>query len=158
MAGGAGYILSKESLTRYIEKGMNEGICNTKKGGNEDSDIGSCLRKLQVIAGDVRDEKLRERFFQFRIETALLPQSTDWWVKAYIWHKIHYGISTCCSDTLVTVHKITPEEMYLFEYFIYKIKVFGQHNVLSYEFPEKLTLNEVVKHVDGKNWVMNRWP
>lgn len=155
MAGGAGYILSKESVIRYVEKGLRERVCD--RTDTEDAAIGDCLHKLQVISGDVRDASLRERFFQFRLETALQPTPTDWWVEAYVWYKIRYGLTTCCSDLLVTAHKIIPEEMYLFEYLIYKVKVFGKQYDMSHELPTKMALKKVLSYVDKQNWVMNRW-
>lgn len=155
MAGGSGYILSKESVRKYNKEGLEGKLCDNNKGGTEDQNLGYCMQKLQVIAGDGRDNKFRERFFQFRIELALLPNATDKWVERYIWHDIRYGISNCCSETLITLHKITPEEMYLLEYFIYKAKIFGQRYELLNEIPRKLGMDEILKCVDVENWVMN---
>lgn len=31
----------------------------------------------------------------------------------------------CCSDSLISVHYVTPANMYLFEYLIYHVKPFG---------------------------------
>ena len=74
MSGGAGYVLSKEALTRFITKGVdNPEICRMGGGGAEDLEMGRCLERLGVEAGDSRDELGRERFHPFIPEHHLIP-------------------------------------------------------------------------------------
>lgn len=56
MSGGSGYVLSKEALKRFVEKGMtNPKICRGGHAGSEDVELGKCMMNLNVIAGDSRD-------------------------------------------------------------------------------------------------------
>ena len=65
-AGGAGYVLSRETLRRFVEEGMtNSSLCQASDDGDEDVNMGACMRKLKVKHGDSRDEKKRKRFFPF---------------------------------------------------------------------------------------------
>lgn len=89
MSGGAGYVLSKEALRRFVEKAIpNKNFCRQNNNGAEDAEIGKCLEKVNVIAGDSRDENARGRFFPFVPEHHLIPSHTnkDFWY----WHYIYY--------------------------------------------------------------------
>ncbi len=53
MSGGAGYVLSKEALRRFVE-GFSTKVC-THTTSVEDLAMGQCLEKMGVVAGDSRD-------------------------------------------------------------------------------------------------------
>ena len=94
-AGGAGYVLSRESLRRFVEEGItNSSVCEASDGGDEDvnmgelfvwSDllslwiVGACMRKLNVTHGDSRDESKRKRFFPFSPRDHLIPSNDKIW-------------------------------------------------------------------------------
>lgn len=79
MSGGAGYVLSREALTRLAEKGLrNSSICRYDGGGAEDAELGKCLANLQVYAGDTRDDQGRGRFFPLEPKHILQPGPIDW--------------------------------------------------------------------------------
>ena len=58
MSGGAGYVLSKEAMVRFVVKGLggkDSNVCRWQDGrGAEDAEIGKCLMNLGVEAGDSR--------------------------------------------------------------------------------------------------------
>lgn len=74
LSGGAGYVLSKESLRRLAQQGLtDESKCSSQPGGDEDVEMGKCLESLNVTAVDTRDSFGRGRFFPFSVEKNVVP-------------------------------------------------------------------------------------
>jgi glycoprotein-N-acetylgalactosamine 3-beta-galactosyltransferase len=74
MSGGAGYVLSREAVRRFVEKALpNPGKCRIDAGGAEDLEMGQCLQNVGIEAGDSRDSLGRERFHPFIPEHHLIP-------------------------------------------------------------------------------------
>uniref|UniRef100_A0A8C5P6C9 N-acetylgalactosaminide beta-1,3-galactosyltransferase n=1 Tax=Leptobrachium leishanense TaxID=445787 RepID=A0A8C5P6C9_9ANUR len=63
MSGGAGFVLSKEALNRFVEGFQKENCTHTTS--LEDIGLGQCMEKMGVIAGDSRDTEQRETFHPF---------------------------------------------------------------------------------------------
>ena len=89
MSGGAGYVLSKESLKRLVEIGLEDKtgkFCRKDQNGPEDLEIGKCMQKLNVTAGDSRDNLGRGRFFPLLPAPFLLPGilGPDSWLFKYM--------------------------------------------------------------------------
>ncbi len=74
MSGGAGYVLSKEAVRKFVETGLKDpSKCRDDPGGAEDLEMGQCLQNIGVKAGDSRDELGRETFHPFEPEHHLIP-------------------------------------------------------------------------------------
>ena len=89
-------MLSRESLRRFVVEGINnKSICHQGDDGDEDVNLGTtqltillrdimlvllvvlagaCMRKLDVVKGDCRDEKKLNRFFPFEPKDHLIPR------------------------------------------------------------------------------------
>ncbi len=74
MSGGAGYVLSRAAVTRFVEVGLKDPAkCRADPGGAEDLELGQCMQNIGVRAGDSRDDLGRETFHPFEPEHHLIP-------------------------------------------------------------------------------------
>lgn len=69
MSGGAGYVLSKMALKKFVEKGVDDPkFCRVDAGGAEDLEFGKCMQRVGVIAGKVKvDESKRFKLLMQRV-------------------------------------------------------------------------------------------
>lgn len=85
MSGGAGYVLSKEALRRFIEEGLpNETACKQGEVGDEDVEMGRCLMNLGVRLGDSLDREGRYLFTPVYVNQMLIPgvmDEVDWYME-----------------------------------------------------------------------------
>lgn len=73
MSGGAGYVLSKEALRRFV-KGFSTGEC-THFSVIEDMALGKCMEMMKVEPADSRDIKGRQTFHPYPPNNYLVRQS-----------------------------------------------------------------------------------
>lgn len=81
MSGGAGYVLSREALRRFI-KGFETGEC-THFSTIEDMALGKCMETMKVEPVDTRDVKGRQTFHPFPPERYLIrqrPRPRQWYL------------------------------------------------------------------------------
>ncbi|KAJ8354491.1 hypothetical protein SKAU_G00220580 [Synaphobranchus kaupii] len=138
MSGGAGYVLSKEALRRFVE-GFRVGKC-THFSSIEDLAMGKCMEAMGVEAGDSRDKKKRETFQPFTPQNHLnkVLGSKQSWYWGYGYYPAIEG-PECCSDLAVSFHYISPEEMYVLEYFTYHLRPYGYQYRFSPDSPQNMT-------------------
>lgn len=87
MSGGAGYVLSRTAVKRFMELGYkNSTICKSGKGGSEDKELGYCLQNVGVVAGDSRDDQNRGRFFPSGPNGHIKPKEKSHWYWRYIFY------------------------------------------------------------------------
>ena len=131
MSGGAGYVLSRAALDKLVTVALNDTtgqLCRKDDGGSEDVEIGLCLQNVDVRAGDSRDEAGSPRFFAISPDTMMFPDSDSMKPEFWYWQYQFYpaeGGDTCCSYLSIAFHYISPSQMYVLDFFAYKLKIFG---------------------------------
>ncbi|KAH8323389.1 hypothetical protein KR067_007185, partial [Drosophila pandora] len=124
MSGGAGYVLSKVALYRFMKFGFsNSSICSNRSYGYEDVELGRCLQAVGVVAGDSRDEHGLNRFIPFSPFQSY-PEPPEWYMP-YPFYKLANATTDCCSNSAITFHYSYPNDLYVLDYIIYKLMTFG---------------------------------
>ncbi|KAH8283650.1 hypothetical protein KR018_010794 [Drosophila ironensis] len=124
MSGGAGYVLSKEALDRFMKFAFNNGsICTSQSYGYEDLELGRCLEAVGVVAKDTRDEYGLLRFIPYSpLQSYLTPPD---WFPDLRFHSVENGTTDCCSSSAISFHNSNPQDFYALDFLIYKLKAFG---------------------------------
>ncbi|CAJ0582562.1 unnamed protein product, partial [Mesorhabditis spiculigera] len=128
-SGGAGYVMSRAAMAKFADNYSKDRRCPPGTGGPEDYNLGRCMNAFGINATDSRDLQGRLRFLPLSAQSHFgdhLPS----WLERYVVHEYHHK-AACCSDLVITFHYITPDVMYLLEFFTYHLHVFGRENDYS---------------------------
>lgn len=146
---GGGYVLSRKALEKFVTQALpNTSICSPKREGNEDWEIGWCLRHVALSVDD-RDEFNEKRFFCLNI-MEMLQQNRDpnFWYYQRLYYNYTQGNLSCCSQYPVAIHYVEPREMYLLEYLTRKVFPFGFNKKINENLPRKFSFKEIIEKSD----------
>ncbi|ROT72050.1 Glycoprotein-N-acetylgalactosamine 3-beta-galactosyltransferase 1 [Penaeus vannamei] len=144
-AGGAGHVMGREAVRLFVEKAIpNHQICRPERSKGEDVGMGNCLQRVGVKIGDTRDHLGQGRFWQRHPATVMKDPLGRMKHSRY---PVTQGDSPqdCCSSTLISFHKLSVEELYMLDYLIYKVRVFGHIPILPLKAAPPPNLNVVPK-------------
>ncbi|XP_052064997.1 glycoprotein-N-acetylgalactosamine 3-beta-galactosyltransferase 1-B-like [Mytilus californianus] len=124
-SGGAGYVLSREALTRLGTKGKDPKLCR-KDGAASDAATGQCLEKVGVKVVNSSDALGRSRFHCFQPESHLFGDYPKWYYK-YDANGPRKGMESI-SDHAISFHYVNPKLMHVMDLLIYHLKPYGIHS------------------------------
>lgn len=156
MAGG-GYILSKAAVKKFVTQIMwNSTLCRVEEDGEEDFEMGKCLRHNAIFV-DERDERKQKRFFPmgFEFEHLKKQKDPDYWYDQSQYYETALGSLNCCSDKPIEFHYVGPKEMYLIQYLTRNVHPFGLVKNFTEELPRKLRLEEILSASDTDSSSVN---
>ncbi|XP_059089659.1 glycoprotein-N-acetylgalactosamine 3-beta-galactosyltransferase 1-like isoform X3 [Tigriopus californicus] len=128
MSGGAGYLLSRESLKRFIVNGFRNETrneCNQLSSPSEDVQLGRCLEKVGVVAMNTTDAMGGHRFFPLDPTFLLYKENKKkriYWLFRYIYEPLSFG-DHAYSKEAISFHYIPAHAMKIFDLFLYRIRV-----------------------------------
>lgn len=91
-SGGAGYVMSKAALKKVVEDGIlkKDGPCLKGDIGNEDLNVGNCLRRVGVVHGTDVDVENKPRFQLFPLSAMMTMDmyfKNDSWYWKFVYYK-----------------------------------------------------------------------
>ncbi|XP_013078914.2 glycoprotein-N-acetylgalactosamine 3-beta-galactosyltransferase 1-like isoform X1 [Biomphalaria glabrata] len=127
-SGGGGYVLSKEALRRFGERGKDPKLCR-QDGGAEDVEIGICMQNFGVKAGNSTDALGRTRFHCLTPEVHLLGPYPKWYFE-YVGKHAKWGTESI-SDYAISFHYVDPKKMYMLEFYLYHLRLSEQQKLIE---------------------------
>ncbi|XP_048242079.1 glycoprotein-N-acetylgalactosamine 3-beta-galactosyltransferase 1-like [Haliotis rufescens] len=121
-SGGGGYVLSKQALRRYGEKGRDPSVCR-QDFGPEDLEMGKCMQNLGVRTVNTLDALGRSRFHCFYPETHLFGRYPKWYYK-FDANGAKKGTENI-SNYAISFHYVSPQKMQALEFYIYHLRPYG---------------------------------
>lgn len=121
-SGGAGYVLSQKALLQFGEqiltKPEQRKLCNLSEA--EDINIAYCLSRIGIFFINARDDQQLEKFHPMTFEHHFMGNFTKWIIENAQFDQ-KKG-EQCCSPLTISFHHLSPEEMRMMHFLLYRIQ------------------------------------
>lgn len=104
----------------------------------------------QSIFVDTRDDLKQDRFLMTGVKMYFPAVfSPNAWFIEKSFYDVRLGTLSCCSDTVASIHYVKNiREMYVLEYLIYHVHLYGLTKNFSRTLPKKLSMDEILEAAD----------
>lgn len=130
-SGGAGYVLSKRALKKFVEEILipnKKDFCKSENDkANEDWEMGLCMDKIGVYPMSDQDAMKRTRFLPLPLEHHMDGWIPDWYTHRTLYYDGNDSGLDCCSNYTISSHYVKPSKMYSNYFFAYHLRSFGIH-------------------------------
>jgi len=75
----------------------------------------------------------------------------SYWYYRTIYYNVTQGNTDCCSDKLIQMHYIKPQQLYQYEYLINHVHPFGIDDNFNETMPRKLELSEILERSNAES-------
>jgi len=122
-SGGAGYVISNKAVRIFSENYLGNGRFCRNTTGSEDVDIAKCMKEINVLPGDSRDEHGLERFHPLSYESMwnIMPVNRTY-------NHARFRLkqkADCCSTSSISFHYTTGQKALQLDYLLYKLRPQG---------------------------------
>ncbi|XP_070208758.1 glycoprotein-N-acetylgalactosamine 3-beta-galactosyltransferase 1-like isoform X2 [Littorina saxatilis] len=124
-SGGSGYVLSKEALRRWGEKGQDVAKLCRQDGQGEDNAMGQCMERLGVRVANSTDAMGRSRFHCFAPDHHILGNYPKWYLTYDANGATAFRGMAKMSDYSIAFHYISPTQMQVMDFLIYHLTPYG---------------------------------
>lgn len=136
----AGFVLSSAAMQRlvvsalpWIDKITHDAGLIPHEKVEDDIKLAWCLKRVNIYIDDSKDYYSKERFHPMEPFDHLLAIERFDLSDYDKWNKRHSRDGSdvleeennCCSDTAITFHDVTIRDMYIYEYFLYRLRPYG---------------------------------
>lgn len=107
---------------------------------------------------DDRDDKKQKRFLSYGVEHHFKAEKDlSHWYFDQMFYDVEQGLN-CCSETVIEIHDLKNiKEIYLIEYLVYHVDVFGMDKSKNEKLPRRLSIDELLAMANiqsnSKQWI-----
>ncbi|XP_064640541.1 glycoprotein-N-acetylgalactosamine 3-beta-galactosyltransferase 1-like [Lineus longissimus] len=141
-SGGAGYVMSRAALEKFVEVGLAGGKCrfDDKLFIQEDLYLGLCMRNISVKFASSYDVTNRETFHTMPFVDEFRGFKSSW-LDRYHSHKRDVK---CCSPYSISFHRLkTPTQMLEMHAMLYFLNVWGGGETRSWFRPREMDIDDI---------------
>ncbi|KAK7462081.1 hypothetical protein BaRGS_00038491 [Batillaria attramentaria] len=125
MAGGGGWLISREALRVLIEEGFEKNKCPPVERHSDDIHIAKCLHAVGVKRHYSLDKFGRESFHQQSAQEVIASKQLTRIMKRLAHFPQQVG-RNCCSELTISFHDVDPDQMLVLDHLLYRTSVYGR--------------------------------